>query len=105
MDDTINNEDGVDSIDRVTNVQDDNVSKDNGNLAISEPTHHNCTQKPGKKIPQTSNESQPNALDHICQTTVTITGTTLVTTSVVLIPIPIIPQCVLVYGGLLVLVT
>ena len=65
VDDTINDEDDEDDINRVINVQDDNVSKYNGNLEKSELNHHNFIQNPGYNSPQKSNEAQPNSLDQI----------------------------------------
>jgi len=51
------------------------------------------------------NEPAPSALDHIRRTAVGITGGALTVAGVALIPCPIIPGCLVVYGGLLVLAT
>jgi len=50
-------------------------------------------------------EVQQSTLDHIRRTTVAITGGTLTVAGVVLIPCPIIPGALVVYGGLMVLAT
>jgi len=50
-------------------------------------------------------KTQQSTLDHIRRTTVAITGGTLTVAGVVLIPCPIIPGALVVYGGLLVLAT
>ncbi|KAL9183821.1 hypothetical protein ACHAXT_004677 [Thalassiosira profunda] len=52
-----------------------------------------------------SDEPPPNHIDHIRRTTVAITGGTLTAAGVVLIPFPIIPGVLVMYGGLLVLAT
>ena len=56
---------------------------------------------------QSNSEStpQPNAFDHMRRTAVAITGGTLTAAGIVLIPCPIIPGCLVVYGGLAVLAT
>jgi len=62
-----------------------------------------CSAEKDEKLRTQSNES--SALDHIRRTTVAITGGTLAVAGVVLIPCPIIPGILVVYGGLLVLST
>lgn len=59
----------------------------------------------GEKAESPSNEFTPSAVDHVRRTTVAITGGTLTIAGAALIPCPVIPGCLILYGGLLVLAT
>ena len=59
----------------------------------------------GEEAESPSNEFTPSAIDHVRRTTVVITGGTLTVVGAALIPCPVIPGCLILYGGLMVLAT
>ena len=73
------------------------TSSDGKPNADANDDYRKCSKQPEKSI------NNKEAVDHVRRTTVAITGATLVTTGVVLIPLPIIPGSLVVYGGLMIL--
>ena len=56
-------------------------------------------------VTQSNNEPNPSAMDQLRRTTIGITGGITTAVGVALIPCPIIPGCLVAYGGLLILAT